>query len=63
MIAPNGRCFTFDELRPLGIPPWELYLDEDVNVAKRFSKFYRLIDNYCMSCYLDDEIERLFEDS
>ena len=39
------------------------WTDEDIKEARRFGKFYRLVDEFCASCYIGDGIEKLFEDN
>jgi len=61
--SPRGNCFTFEEMRENGgMPPWDVDRDEDVKEARRFARFYELVNEFCSSCYLGRGIERLYEE-
>jgi len=60
--SPRGNCFTFEEMRESrGVPDWDVHLDEDVKEVRRFGRLYKLVDDFCFSCYLGQGIEKLFD--
>ena len=63
-VSPMGCIYDWEVLRfNNGFPDWEPFLKEDIEESRRARMLYYLVRTYCRSCFLDEGIEKLFEES
>ncbi len=58
--SPAGNCFLYEDLRPDGVAPWDVWRDEDLREKEALGRLYHLISDYALSSWFEQEMEKIF---